>query len=166
MSEPGKENGSKIVLNNPVKLSEPGIENGGKIALGCDAKRNELGLEKTGKREARNSAKEKFKGKEDGSKSTTSQQKASESKFVSVPEQNDLSYFLKRVSLHKRKTICETVHRRFSFLVKICVRDSAKCKLFLSRHDACQVVNTVTRLTRLFELREFSSWTCRSQKNL
>ena len=35
-----------------------------------DVKQSEPGLEKTGKREARNNAKEKYKGKENGSKTT------------------------------------------------------------------------------------------------
>ena len=64
------ENVGKIVLRNDLKQSEPEIENGGEIVPRIDVKRNEPGLEKAGEREARNNAKEKYKCKENGSKTT------------------------------------------------------------------------------------------------
>ena len=64
------ENVAKIVLRNDLKQSEPEIENGGEIVPRIDVKRNEPGLEKADEREARNNAKEKYKCKENGSKTT------------------------------------------------------------------------------------------------
>ena len=64
------ENGGKIVLRESLKQSEPEIENGGEIVPRIDVKRNEPGLEKTDESEAKNNAKVKYKGKENGRKTT------------------------------------------------------------------------------------------------